>query len=159
MLPENSFNTFLSSREAAMNALKAAQFAGGSNVLMKVASNATAYDWTGTLPADTTNPPYGLKQLRVTATAQNMDNLYGTVFAKIWVGSMSNWYRPSNMLADQKAGVTSFNFNKFESQPDVTNSKVKNWDFSINGNTTSTVFFKAYCRVSDDVVITITALN
>lgn len=156
-LPEGRlFNDLADFGRMAGQLVNAPQRIGGASLIFRTSDTGSAYDWSGALPSSPLAPATGTKILRVTAEAQQMDHLFGDII--VWplhVGSPSNIYRPSNYLAALESGGVGFLVQADEEVGDPSNRKKKSWAVTITGNTTTTVYFKAYVITSDIVTVTV----
>lgn len=151
-LPDNRLIASLESLERDLAEIKPSpQRVGSQSILSRVMSSSNAYDWSGVLPTSpTAGSPFGIKYIEVIAEATRMENLFGELFVYMYVGSPSNWYRPSQYLTDIAAGlVPPWSASISDYPSDVSDLKTKRWQIYLSGDNSTTVYLKFFIVVSD----------
>lgn len=163
-LPDERLSATLDKVSATLHDLKtSAQITGSASLQGVPFDSGAAYDWSGKLNQDPQAPSgYGALSLEVTLTAANMDNLFGQLYAYLYVGTSTNWYRPSNYIYDVglfNPAIKPWLCNVTDGSVPVANRKQKRWLVYLNGDTTKTVYLKFYGNVSDSASISIQVLS
>jgi hypothetical protein len=139
-----------------LNALKAApQQLGGSSVVFFTSQTDAAYDWSGNVPSSGDPVVF----LLVSATAENSAVLYANLIAQIFVGSPTDWYRPSEALGDQVAGhIPFFTSVTVVPSPSGTPASTLQWVVGIEGDPARTAYAKFFVNALDNVTLTVEVL-
>jgi hypothetical protein len=157
--PYDALQAFIAQLETDLRDLSVSeQRVGGSNLAFSTSSSGLAYDWSGTLPASPQDPASGVKVLRVTATAQTMDSLFGDLLPWPLFVAGATW-GPEQFLAALKAGDPAFLVDVSEDAVDLDDRRTKRWLVVLSGDTATTVGFKPRVIASDEVQLTIEELN
>lgn len=156
-LPQNRLQTTIEALQTQIDAMKTTQYLGGSSVVYYNSSTGAPYDWTGTL---TQIPGYptgnGQAFLVVTATALSMATLYADIITKLYVGTSTSWYRPSNGFTDQLGSAAPFNVNVLDAPNSMSNPALKTWVLQVTGDLTRTAYVQVFVQALDHVSITVT---
>ena len=156
-LPQYGLQTKLAQLQTELDALKTTQYLGGSSVVFFVSSTGEEYDWTGTLTQISGGPTGdGQAFLLVTATAQTMPTLYAFVVAKLYVGSPTSWYRPSDSFTDLLASAVPFVLNVINVPNTALDANVNQFLVQVTGDTTRTAYVQVFIESLDNVDITVT---
>lgn len=120
----------------------------------------TAYDGYILTGSNITRPGQAsstyIKTLKVTAVAQQQDYFYGRLVVQMYVGSTSNWYRPSSYLQAIATGGTYYYLDHGEYIRTLANIGKGEWYVTVMTNSNTTPVWLA-CQVvgNDDVTISV----
>lgn len=157
--PYDALQAFIAQLETDLRELSVSeQRVGGSNLTFSTSVSSSAYDWSGTLPASPLDPASGVKILRVIATAQSMDSLFGDLLPWPLYVAGTAW-GPGEFLAALIADDPTFLVDVSEDAVNLDDRRTKRWLVLISGDTTTTVGFKPRVVASDEVTISIEELN
>lgn len=160
-LDANTLPQFLDRMESDLVEMKSTyQRIGGASVQQVITESANQYDWSGVLPNDPSGGPgIGFRVLKVTAISSKMENLYGSLTVKMFVGSPTNWYRPSNFLADVDVGSTGFLLSVSPYVVNLDNRQEKSFLVWITGDDSTTIYLKYYVIASDSVTFSTSVIT
>lgn len=156
-LPANKLQTTLTQLETAATDLKsgAPQFAGSGSFVYAQTDSGNAYDWSGVLSVPDQSSTTFMAQLTITAVAEQANYLVADLIAYLYVGSMSNWYQPSNYLVDLQAGKTPYNIFSYENPINLAAPQQRQWIVVISGPNTDTCYCKVWVLGNDSVSLTV----
>lgn len=156
-LPQNKLQTTVSDLQTQIDALKTTQYLGGSSVVFFTTSTGHAYDWTGTLTQIPGFPTgNGQAFLVVTATANTMATLYANLIVRLFVGSPTAWYRPSDGFTDQLGSAVPFSTSVLDAPNSGSDPALKTWVLQVTGDLTRTAYVQVFVQALDGVAITVT---
>lgn len=161
LLDVNALDTKLSQLEAAMaNRKTGIQRVGTYNIRSITSSTGNTYDWQGKITAAGQASGTYIKILNVTATAQNMSDLFAYFIPQMYTVSTAALYRYSDLLAAVKANTSYFQLNFTPLIGTLGAKNAVTWGVAIASNDNTTAMgLKFYVVSNDNVSISITEMN
>lgn len=158
-LEENRLEVELAALERDAEELKSRQMVSGGNVRFFMSDSGNTYDWQGTLPAGGQYAGAGAKIFRVTATAQNMDNLFADLILAIYRGNGVEWtfgdYLASIKNNTQPQLVRVF----YEEPATIADSNKRTWVVGVTGMAGDAAKLKVWAVASDAVTLSFGVIN
>lgn len=157
-LPENALFNALEQTEKLANELKSRQMVSGGNVRFYMSDSGDQYDFEGAIVQGPQAPGSGGKFFRVTATAQNMENLFADIILEVYNGSGQRLTFTDYLTAIQNNTAQVYP-QYYEEPADPDESNTRTWLVGVGGTTGTQVKLKWYVVASDEVTITKQAVN
>lgn len=158
-LPENALEQSIAELETLATELKGRQLVSGGNVRFYMSDSGNTYDWQGTLPAGGQFPGAGAKIYRVTATAQNMDNLFADLILEVYDGSGVLWTGARYFAALIANTQPQFYRVLYEEPANIADSNKRKWVIGVTGLAGDAAKLKVYIVASDVCTLTFEVIN
>ena len=158
-LPENALEQELARLELDAVELKNRQLVSGGNVRFYMSDSGNTYDWQGALPAGGQFPGAGAKIFRVTATAQNMDNLFADLILEIYDGSGVLWTGGRFLAALVANTQPQFYRVQYEEPANIADSNKRKWVIGVTGLAGDAAKLKVYVVASDACTLSFEVIN
>lgn len=153
-LPENALETTLHQAELLANELKNKQLVSGGNIRFFMNELPGQYDWQGALVPGGQYVGAGKKIYRLTATAQNMENLFADCILEIYTDD-GKMFTFREYLQNIQANVEpKFYPVLYEEPVAIADSNKKVWVVGLTGLAGQLAKIKTYVLASDTVDIT-----